>query len=58
MAYVGAPPASSEQALARLLELGDPLLAAFARHARLALPIERPEPAPLLPSGLLEPGVT
>jgi hypothetical protein len=58
MAYVGAPPASSEQALARLLELGDPLLAAFARHARLALPIQRPEPAPLLPSGLLEPGVT
>jgi AAA family ATP:ADP antiporter len=56
--YVGAPPASSEQALARLLDLGDPLLAAFARHARQALPVERPAPAPLLPAGVLEPGVT
>jgi hypothetical protein len=44
--------------LARLLDLGDPLLAAFARHARLALPVERPAPAPLLRSGVLEPGVT
>jgi len=58
VAYVGAPPASTEQSLARLLELGDPLLAAFARHARLALPVERPALAPLVPSGVLEPGVT
>jgi AAA family ATP:ADP antiporter len=56
--YVGAPPSSSQQALTRLLDLGDPLLGAFARHARLSLPSLVPEPARILPSGVLEPGVT
>jgi hypothetical protein len=58
LGLVGAPPVSTEQALARLLELGDPLLTAFARHARQGLPVERLAPAPLLPRGVLEPGVT
>jgi AAA family ATP:ADP antiporter len=58
VAYVGAPPASTDQALARLLELGDPLLAAFARHARQSLPAPRQAPVQLVPSGVLEPGVT
>jgi len=58
VAYVGAPPATTEQALGRLLDLGDPLLAAFARHARLALPTPRPASVPVVPSGVLEPGVT
>jgi AAA family ATP:ADP antiporter len=58
VAYVGEPPASTEEALTRLLDLGDPLLAAFARHARLALPQIAREPATVLPSGVLEPGVT
>jgi AAA family ATP:ADP antiporter len=57
--YVGEPPASTEQALTRLLDLGDPLLAAFARHARLALPQVAREPATtVLPGRVLEPGVT
>lgn len=58
VAYVGAPPGSTEQSLGRLLDVGDPLLAAFSRHARLALPPERPAAPPLLPSGLLEPEAT
>jgi AAA family ATP:ADP antiporter len=57
-AVVGAPPATSAEALTRLLDLGDPLLEAFARHARLALPAARPELEPALATGLLEPGVT
>jgi hypothetical protein len=56
--YVGAPPRSTGEALSRLLDLGDPLLAAFARHARLSLPQVLPEPVTVLPSGVLEPGVT
>jgi ATP:ADP antiporter, AAA family len=57
--YVGEPPSSSERALGGLLELGgDPLLAAFARHARLTLPESRPTPLPSLARGVLEPGVT
>lgn len=62
LASVGAPPATTEQAIERLLDLGDPLLAAFARHARLSLPQARPEPQPeprpMLASGVFEPGAT
>jgi hypothetical protein len=56
--YVGAPPSSAEQALDRLLDLSDPLLEAFARHARLILPAARAQPPPILVSGVLSPGVT
>jgi ATP:ADP antiporter, AAA family len=58
IAYVGAPPATTEAAIERLLDLGDPLLAAFARHARQSLPEPRPEPLPLFASSILEPGAT
>ena len=56
--YVGASPSSTEQALDRLLELADPLLESFVRHARLVLPAARAQPEPLLMSGVLNPGVT
>jgi ATP:ADP antiporter, AAA family len=56
--YVGAPPESTEQALTRLLELGDPLLAAFAHHAQPSLPHVASRSVILMPSGVLEPGVT
>lgn len=55
---VGAPPASTQQAIARLLDLGDPLLAAFARHARLGLPEPESEPVDIAPGGALEPRAT
>jgi hypothetical protein len=56
--FVGPPPVSTAEALERLLDLGDPLLAAFARHARSALPAAPSAPEPLLGQALLEPGVT
>lgn len=56
--FVGAPPASSAEALERLLDLGDPLLAAFARHARSSLPTAPAVSAPPITRALLEPGVT
>jgi AAA family ATP:ADP antiporter len=56
--FVGAPPATAAEALARVLEQGDPLLEAFARHARLALPPAPAAPAPALTARVLEPGVT
>ena len=56
--FVGAPPATASEALARVLELGDPLLDAFARHARLALPPAPAAPAPALTARVLDPGVT
>src|SRR5690606_16784065 len=55
---VGAPPGSTQQAIARLLDLGDPLLAAFARHARLGLPEPESEPVDIAPGGVLEPRAT
>jgi AAA family ATP:ADP antiporter len=56
--FVGAPPASSAEALERLLDLGDPLVAAFARHARSSLPAPPAASPQLLTRALLEPGVT
>jgi ATP:ADP antiporter, AAA family len=55
---VGPPPTTSAQALMRVLDLGDPLLGAFAQHAGLALPPAPPEPAPPLRAGVLEPRLT
>jgi AAA family ATP:ADP antiporter len=61
-ASVGAAPATTAQAIEGLLDLGDPLLAAFAQHARQSLPQARPdqqpEPRPMLASGVFEPGTT
>jgi AAA family ATP:ADP antiporter len=54
----GTPAGTAAQVLTRLLDLGDPLLEAFARRARLDLPYSAPEPAPVLTTGILEPGVT
>jgi hypothetical protein len=56
--FVGPPPASSSEALERLLDLGDPLVAAFARHARSSLPLPPAASPQLITRALLEPGVT
>ena len=55
---VGAPPVTVADALDRLLGLGDPLLEAFARQARLALPPAATAVPPLLANVALTPGVT
>jgi AAA family ATP:ADP antiporter len=58
IAFVGPAPASTAEAIQRVLDLGDPLLAAFARNARSSLPAPPAAPVPLLSRVMLEPGVT
>ena len=57
-ALVGAPPTAASAALERLLGLGDPVLAAFARQARSTLPLGETAPQAPFATATLEPGMT